>query len=173
MFPLKTERLCIRPVKAKDLDAIWVAAHVPGLTEGMKWEAPQSKEALAMSISQEQISGVWYPLVIADRNDELLGRFFLNGSTGSWEIGYWLLPEHQGKGYALEAAQAMIDYAFHELKADKVIASSCTWNKKSSALLAKLGMKSMGIKPAAFQKGESVYDLEEFSLAKKSFSRLM
>src|SRR5258706_7415339 len=34
------------------------------------------------------------------------------GADGVVEIAYGLAPDHQGKGYATEAAQALVDYAF-------------------------------------------------------------
>ncbi|KEK26292.1 GNAT family N-acetyltransferase [Bacillus gaemokensis] len=37
------------------------------------------------------------------------------------EIGYWLLPEHWGKGYAKEAATAFRDYGFQALRLNKLI----------------------------------------------------
>ncbi|EPF14111.1 ribosomal-protein-alanine acetyltransferase [Bacillus cereus BAG1O-3] len=37
------------------------------------------------------------------------------------EIGYWLLPQYWGKGYAKEAAAAFRDYGFQALRMNKLI----------------------------------------------------
>jgi RimJ/RimL family protein N-acetyltransferase len=58
------------------------------------------------------------------------------------EVGlFWCIdPAHQRKGYAAEAAQAMIDYAFNELHLVRIIATTDFDNLASQAVMRKVGM---------------------------------
>lgn len=56
------------------------------------------------------------------------------------DIGYALLPQYTGKGYAYEAAKATLDYATINLALNKVVAFTDKDNEHSISLLKKLGM---------------------------------
>lgn len=57
------------------------------------------------------------------------------------DIGFAFLPEHEGKGYGFESADAMMEYGRDELKFTKVLAITTTDNDASGKLLEKLGFK--------------------------------
>jgi [ribosomal protein S5]-alanine N-acetyltransferase len=57
----------------------------------------------------------------------------------SAEVGYWIAPKHQGKGYATEALKLLTDDAFTESKLTRIYARVFTWNAKSMTVLAKAG----------------------------------
>src|SRR5205814_1085253 len=67
------------------------------------------------------------------------------GSAGrmSPEFGlFWAVAkEFQGCGYATEAAGAMIDFAFRELRLQRVVATTSYDNEASMAVMRKLGMR--------------------------------
>jgi len=58
------------------------------------------------------------------------------------EVGlFWaLFPEHWGKGYATEAARAMVSYAFDELELGRIVATTENDNVRSIAVMKRLGM---------------------------------
>ena len=58
-----------------------------------------------------------------------------------YELGFHLRKKYWHKGYALEAAKAMIDYAFTELKAVELKAGHNPNNIASSKVLSKLGFQ--------------------------------
>jgi ribosomal-protein-alanine N-acetyltransferase len=61
----------------------------------------------------------------------------------SAEIGlYWAVaPEHQRRGYATEAARALVQYAFDTLRVHRVVATTTSDNAASMAVMRKLGMR--------------------------------
>jgi ribosomal-protein-alanine N-acetyltransferase len=61
--------------------------------------------------------------------------------TTEFGLFYAISPTHQRKGYATEAAQALIDYAFKELKLKRVIATTTYDNHGSQRVMRKLGMR--------------------------------
>jgi RimJ/RimL family protein N-acetyltransferase len=56
------------------------------------------------------------------------------------EIGWRLTRAAWGRGYATEAARAVLDYAFTVLKADEVVAMTVPANRPSRAVMDRLGM---------------------------------
>jgi [ribosomal protein S5]-alanine N-acetyltransferase len=60
----------------------------------------------------------------------------------STEFGlYWAIsPAHQRRGYATEAARAMIAYAFAELGLARVVATTSYDNAPSIGVMRKVGM---------------------------------
>jgi ribosomal-protein-alanine N-acetyltransferase len=57
-----------------------------------------------------------------------------------FDVGYALLPEFHGKGYAFEASKAVLDFAKAEgLK--RIYAITVPYNERSIHLLEKLGLK--------------------------------
>jgi len=57
------------------------------------------------------------------------------------DIGYGMLPEFRGKGYAFEATKAVYDYGYKDLKLDKIVAIVNPDNPSSIKLLSKLGLE--------------------------------
>ena len=57
----------------------------------------------------------------------------------SHDIGYGFVPEVYGQGFALEAAQAIIEQANHNADIDHLVAITTSDNIRSIALLTKLG----------------------------------
>lgn len=57
------------------------------------------------------------------------------------DLGYALLPEYRGQGYAYEAASAMLMHAIQFLRIARILATTRTENRISHALLLKLGFR--------------------------------
>ncbi|MDN2669038.1 GNAT family N-acetyltransferase [Vibrio sp. 14N.309.X.WAT.E.F5] len=57
----------------------------------------------------------------------------------SHDIGYGFVPEVYGQGFALEAAQAIMEQAKHNADIDHLVAITTSDNIRSIALLTKLG----------------------------------
>jgi ribosomal-protein-alanine N-acetyltransferase len=65
-------------------------------------------------------------------------------SGRTWaEVGldYALSPAHQGRGYATEAARALVDYALQSLRLARVIATTSHDNLASIRVMRRLGMR--------------------------------
>jgi RimJ/RimL family protein N-acetyltransferase len=70
------------------------------------------------------------------RNSPAAGRY------NTPEIGlFWVIdPVHQGQGYAAEAAQAMVVYAFKQMNLKRIIATTEYSNIASQGVMRKIGM---------------------------------
>lgn len=63
------------------------------------------------------------------------------------DIGFALLQEHEGLGYAREAAQAVLWHAFQVLQLPQLLAITAPTNLRSTKLLGALGFNFQGMVP--------------------------
>ncbi len=89
----------------------------------------------------------------------------VNGNEA--EIGYTVASEHQHKGYGIEAATALVNFIFSELKLDCVLARTVSDNRPSIRLLEKLGFKPGHDRPAAIRIGDQSMPLVTYRLCGK------
>ena len=61
------------------------------------------------------------------------------------ELGYWLGLSYWGQGFATEAARAVIDYAFADLKLESIQAGARVTNPASRRVLEKCGFQWTGV----------------------------
>lgn len=77
---------------------------------------------------------------------DLLGVIGIDlGKPDVPEIGYWLGVPHWGRGYATEAARAVIDYAFEEFGGTELRAGARVVNPASRRVLEKCGFQWTGV----------------------------
>jgi RimJ/RimL family protein N-acetyltransferase len=140
---LETERLILRPTRAEDFDA-WAqfAAH----PDSMRFlGGPQPREVAWRAFVA--MAGCWtlYGFGMFSLIEKSTGRWL--GRLGPWrpegwpgnEIGWGLVHDAEGRGYALEGACAAIDWAFDALGWAEIIHCIDDGNELSIALARRLG----------------------------------
>lgn len=65
--------------------------------------------------------------------------------TPCTDIGWRLKCSAWGKGYATEGAKRCLQYAFNELKLERIISTCIIQNSPSENVMRKIGMKKMGL----------------------------
>lgn len=135
---------------------------------------PEDAEALTRAIAHESIAmklaRLPWPYAIADAEAFLAlprggeeTRFFilshehdyprivggvgLHAEGDAHELGYWLTPSAWGRGYATEAARAVIEMARHALPARRLRARHHLDNPASRRVLTKLGFSEVRREP--------------------------
>ena len=86
--------------------------------------------------------------IVADDSDEVLGtigiwRIDWKG-TQTYEMGWFVFPEHQGKGVATQAARLVIMQARSNPDVRYIHAYPAVANAASSAIARKIGMENQG-----------------------------
>jgi RimJ/RimL family protein N-acetyltransferase len=79
--------------------------------------------------------------------DTVVGSVAFKGppdSDGTVEIAYGIDPAHQGKGYATEAAAAVVAYAFRDTRVRTVIAHTLSATHASARVLTKCRFRCVG-----------------------------
>lgn len=75
------------------------------------------------------------------------------------ELGYWVGVPYWGRGYATEAARAVLEYAFETLALHRVHACHFGRNPASGRVLEKIGMRREGVARAHVRRWERYEDL--------------
>lgn len=86
---------------------------------------------------------------VLKENGKLIGHVSLTPERPEefrmWNLGYIFNPDYQNKGYATEAARAVIKYAFNKLNAHRIAGHCSPENPASWKVLEKCGMKREGL----------------------------
>ncbi|MGN7358100.1 GNAT family N-acetyltransferase [Paenibacillus sp. SAF-054] len=89
--------------------------------------------------------GYWLGIWIGDQLAGSIGYLYLDQENKKTEIGYWLGKEYEGKGVVTQSMKVLINYAFDELKFNKIEVGVATENTKSRAIPQKLGFTREGV----------------------------
>jgi RimJ/RimL family protein N-acetyltransferase len=160
---LQTERLIVRPFEITDIEAChqllnreawdhsrpidWTRDYVTWSILNGHWLAelrqpPYGDRAVVLKSTGEFVGTVG--LVPAYGPFDRLPSFGGDETTDAFrpEIGlYWATrTAHLNRGYASEAAQALIDFAFETLNLARIVATTDYDNDASQAVMRKLGM---------------------------------
>lgn len=160
-YPLTTQRLILRRFHTDDLEAYFAYQRLPDTARFLYGEARSYAQCMARIAQYVEGTftgpGDWATFAIsAQDSPELIGEIALKWNTGGkpegqgapervGEIGWTLAPAAQGKGYATEAAQAVLDLALKQLDFYRVEARLDARNHASAAICERLGMCSEGV----------------------------
>ena len=148
METLETRRLKLRQWSESDFInlARFYADEDNARYVGGKKDPDQAWRHMALQIGHWNLKGFGYWAVDHRDTNEFIGCAGLWQSPG-WpelELGYWLVTEHQGKGYALEACVACIGYAREVLHAKSLVSYIDPRNAPSIRLAKRLGAAHEG-----------------------------
>ncbi len=80
------------------------------------------------------------------------------------ELGYWVAPDCWNRGYATEAATALLRYAFEDRGLHRVYARHLSRNPSSGRVMQKLGMAFEGRQREHVLKGGVFEDLDVYAI---------
>ncbi|MGO4384046.1 GNAT family N-acetyltransferase [Specibacter sp. RAF43] len=149
-YPLRTERLRLRPVRAGDVPAINAYRSRPDVVRYLP-HPPQTVADTELTVksmmSQAALSepGQWLDLAVeygdgADPVGEVLLKWD-GADPRLGEIGFVFSPAAQGRGIAREACAAALDLAFTGFGWHRVEGICDDRNGRSAALMTRLGMR--------------------------------
>jgi RimJ/RimL family protein N-acetyltransferase len=140
--PLETERLVLRPLSLADWPAIYRYMSDPIVTRWLP--AGVMDEARAQAFARRNAGRSAKAVAIIERaSGELVGHLDFHPWLGpaTREIGWAIASGRQGRGYATEAAGALIDFAFTTLHCHRMVATCQPQNTASWRVMEKLGMR--------------------------------
>lgn len=118
--------------------------------------------------------GIRWGILIRDSGTFIgtLGLNHLSLYSKKAEIGFELDPAHWRRGYAAEAIQAVLEYAFETLALHRMGAVTFLENEASVQLLTRLGFEEEGILRGYLYQDGSSYDGRIFSLLRPDWTML-
>ena len=148
---LESERLLLRRFNDRDLQPFLAYLNDPLVARYQTWESYSEQQARDVIEGQKNLApglpGHWFTFALElKETGALVGHIALKTQEDKRqaEIGFTLAREYHGKGLAFEAAARVLDYVFINLKMHRVIAIADCENKRSVALLGRLGMRREG-----------------------------
>jgi RimJ/RimL family protein N-acetyltransferase len=155
-LPIETARLRLRRLVPGDLAALHAIHSREDVTRWLFWD-PRSEDEVRASIEGHIARPLEQGAVLAiDLDGTLIGTVNVAvGDSRQGDLGFMLHPDHQGHGYATEAASAMLEFAFGSYDLHRVSASVEPRNAGSVRVLERLGMrKEAHLVENAWVKGE-------------------
>ena len=142
---IETDRLLLRRFTDDDLENVFKGLSHPDVIRhyGVSFKTLEAtKEQMAWFAGHEKNgTGIWW--AVCDRSTgEFLGSgglCDLSREHGKAEVGYWLLPEHWGRGYMKEGMKAILDHAFDVLELHRIEGFVENENKNCKRALDKIG----------------------------------
>lgn len=149
-WPVRTERLEIRPGTVDDVEPTWRYRRLP---EVFHWitSAPATVEAYGARFVEPQYLT---KTLVVEVDGDVVGDLMV-AVGDAWgqaevaeqargteaELGWALDPRHAGLGYATEAVRALIGCCFEELGLRRVTAQCFADNEASRRLMARVGLR--------------------------------
>jgi RimJ/RimL family protein N-acetyltransferase len=149
-YPIRTDRLLLRPFEPGDLDAVEAIHGDPAIVRYVPWDARGREELRGVlgekaerTVIAEEGDGLNLAAVTAN-GGELVGDMSLMWRSEAHrmgEVGYLLHPAATGHGYATEASRALLRIGFEALGWHRIIGRIDARNAASARVLERLGMR--------------------------------
>jgi RimJ/RimL family protein N-acetyltransferase len=143
---LKTERLTLRAPRCGDAKAIALLANDLRVSANTaRIPHPYGLADAEQFIATINVGGaeLCWAIVL---DGALIGLCGLEPRSDDPELGYWLGASYWGRGFATEAARAVIDYAFGELGYEVLHSGARVTNPASRRVLEKCGFQWTGVR---------------------------
>ena len=148
---IECERLILRSIKISDAEDVYDYSKRQDLTRYLLWSPhpyiAYTKEYLKYVVKQYRAGNFYDWAVVEKESCRMIGTCgftSIDVDNRSAEIGYVLNPDFHRRGYAPEAARAVIEFGFRELDLNRIQCRFMKGNDASLKVAEKLGMTFEG-----------------------------
>lgn len=149
---LTTERLTLRKMLVADTSDMYEYASRQDVTTYLTWQPHPDRDytrEYLQYLGGRYSAGMFYDWAVVYEPDcKMIGTCgftAFNCTSDSAEVGYVLNPEYWGKGIATEALTRVLQFAFEELKLNRVEARFMEDNERSRRVMEHVGMTFEGV----------------------------
>ncbi len=168
---LRTPRLLLRSIQRQDIPAIVRLAgtrEIAATTLNIPHPYAVKDARVFLSKANKNFrsgSSVIFAVSIPSGR-ALCGAVGLNikEAHGHAELGYWIGLPFWGKGYATEAARAVVEFGFETLRLHRIFAHYFAGNTASKRVLEKIGMRREGRSREHIKKWDRFIDIESYGM---------
>lgn len=149
-WPIRTERLLIRPAELEDAETTWPFRSLPEVSRWITRAATAHDEYVDLFRRPESMELT----LIVELDGAVIGDLMLHvndpwsqvevreqAADTQAELGWTIDPAYGGKGYATEAVKALIEVCFTQLGLRRITAECFADNTASWRLMERLGMR--------------------------------
>ncbi len=178
---LATDRLVLRPFCEEDVEPLFPLAANPHVTRYTLWDAHQTVEDTRLFVLDYAPGcyreGTPEPYAITRKADSrglpvgAVGCFWVSRANYTMELGYWVAEPFWGRGFAPEAARALLASVFAEHEVERVQARVIDGNAASVRVLEKVGFRPEGTHRAGLFRRGKFEDVRMFALLRSEWTR--
>ena len=180
---LNGERVTLKALRDEDALDLWNAleASRDHLTRWMPWV----KDHNSLEFSREYVRRMqakWIlredmPMCMRRKADSqflgAVGMHRIDWLIPAMEIGYWICPDKAGNGYITEAVQLVTNFAFRQLRAERVTIRCNSKNLNSAAVPRRTGfVHEATLRQERREADGNLGDTELFALTRADFDKL-
>ena len=165
-MPVRTQRIVLRLPESRDVDAIRKACVHPSTRWGIHvLPRPYRRRHAVEFVKKKRVQfrrreNLALAIVLPE-SGELVGMIELtihSARERRAELGYWIAPEHRGRGYGTEAARTMCKLGFGVLGLHRIEARALARNKASIRVLESAGFRHEGLLRSRTRVGNRWWD---------------
>ncbi len=166
-YVLDTERLVLRRPTLADVKAISRLADDRRIAENTRRLPHPYSQDHAVEFVRGIADGQRETVFLIENNHTPIGMVGVDWRVPETpELGYWLGVEHWGRGFATEAARAVIDFTFEEFDVEQMISGARVANPASRNILEKCGFQWRGVELHRFEALGSSTPVDCFRLSR-------
>lgn len=178
-YNLTTDRLRLRILDKSDANMLWPYVSNQEISRDMSWlphqNISETEEFIDSTLlSMEEGKNITWCIFFGD---SFCGIFSLiailkNHRSLTYnraELAYWVGPEFQGMGIMSEAGKRIIEFAFYELKLNKLKVGHHINNKSSENLILRLGFHFHYVEKDVFMKNDEWITCKFYELRRSDF----
>jgi len=146
---IDTKRTNLKRLSLEDAATLFAYRSSPEVYAYHAWNPENMEEAESFirvhSIESKASVGEWKQLGIYDKEDSgLIGDCgFYRANAEEAEIGYTVVPQHQGRGIATEVVRSLVEYIFRETSTHRIVAKTDPENIASIKVLERIGFEKV------------------------------
>lgn len=163
VLPISTERLLLRVMQPGDAAVLVAYRDDPDTARYQDWPLPftleDAEQLLAGQAHLDDLDPEGWTQVAIEHEGEVVGDLGVGLDTSRRQatLGYTLAPAARNRGFAVEAAGAMVDALFDRTEVRRIVATADDANPASMQVIEPLGFRFEGIaRKAASVRGEWV-----------------
>ncbi|WP_066051496.1 GNAT family N-acetyltransferase [Robertmurraya korlensis] len=156
---IETERLTIRKFEENDYLAVYTYTSDPIVMRYIPEGVFTEEDAKKFVVKNKGEKVEKYPVILKE-NNTLIGHIVFHPYFGehTYEIGWVFHPNYYNQGFASEAAKAVLQYGFEDLKLHRIIATCQPENIGSYRVMDKIGMRREGYFKNCIPNGDGWWD---------------
>lgn len=154
---IEGDRISLHPIEEADLEFVTEGVNHPRVRPfvGQWFPTPLAREHRYYEEMNERLDAVQVLITAEDDRVGVVEFDPIDHETGVADLAVWIHPDNRRSGYAREAIELMVDYAFSELRMHKVTANAYAANEASREMLDAIGFAEEGVgREDAFFDGE-------------------
>jgi len=147
--PLRSARLLLRRLQSGDAPALHSYRSLPEVARFQSWSSFKLDDATRLieeqAAAEPNVAGTWFQFAIVEAATEAIvgdcGLHCLLDEPQQMELGITISPNHQKRGYAIEALECLLDSVFGTLAKHRVFAVTDAENVAAASLFTRLGFR--------------------------------